>query len=183
MDYSNVLGGPTNAQCDQWKQGAVSYINQIHPRLVIATTQDKPATDARGRDITQSEYSSAFVEFLKSISATGRHIAVLGDIPQLAQDGPTCLARHETDVKACSTPTEDAALSAVQETQVVAADAVRALYIYDIPWFCTSSICPAIIGNFDVYEDQYHMTSTYANYLSNVLKTALTLNGDLGSPK
>ena len=37
------------------------------------------------------------------------------------------------------------------------------------------SQCPQVIGNFDVYQDPYHLTSSYADYLSPVLGIALGL--------
>ena len=38
--------------------------------------------------------------------------------------------------------------------------------------FC-SAVCTPIIGNMLVYENQYHITETYATYLSGALQNAL----------
>ena len=42
-----------------------------------------------------------------------------------------------------------------------------------VPWLCTKT-CSPVIGTMVVYRDAYHMTNTYAAYLSRVLGAALT---------
>ena len=53
-----------------------------------------------------------------------------------------------------------------------AAQDVGALFVNVIPWMC-SAVCTPIIGNMLVYENQYHITKTYATYLSGALESAL----------
>jgi hypothetical protein len=45
-------------------------------------------------------------------------------------------------------------------------------YIDPTPWFC-SSACTAVVGPYDVYQDRFHVTVEFANYLHNVLAQAL----------
>lgn len=45
-----------------------------------------------------------------------------------------------------------------------------------IPWLCTAAICPAIIGNYLAYENQFHLTTTYAEHLIPVMQQALNLS-------
>ena len=61
------------------------------------------------------------------------------------------------------------------KAQEKAASQVHAKFVNVIPWICTKSECPQVIGKFDVYEDPFHLTSSYANYLSSVLGIALGL--------
>jgi len=66
-----------------------------------------------------------------------------------------------------------------QITQLDAAVQAHASYIYVVPWLCTTTICPAVIGKYEVYEDPYHITTTYGDYLAPVLQNALKDSGDL----
>ena len=43
------------------------------------------------------------------------------------------------------------------------------------PWFC-SSTCTAVIGDYEVYWDDAHITSTYADFLAGVLAASLPLS-------
>jgi hypothetical protein len=40
-------------------------------------------------------------------------------------------------------------------------------------WFCTASICPAVVNNMIVYADGSHTTATYVSWLAPVLSAAL----------
>ncbi|MEV8516726.1 SGNH hydrolase domain-containing protein [Dactylosporangium sp. NPDC051484] len=41
-------------------------------------------------------------------------------------------------------------------------------------WFCTDTLCPAIIGNALVYRDGSHVTTSYIKLLTPLLTAALT---------
>ncbi|HEV7962005.1 MAG TPA: SGNH hydrolase domain-containing protein, partial [Actinoplanes sp.] len=42
------------------------------------------------------------------------------------------------------------------------------------PWFCSATVCPAIIAGIPVYRDTNHITATYSKYLGGVLGKELT---------
>jgi hypothetical protein len=37
------------------------------------------------------------------------------------------------------------------------------------PWFCTATVCPAVVGGTLVYRDTNHITSSYSQLLGGVL--------------
>jgi hypothetical protein len=53
-------------------------------------------------------------------------------------------------------------------------------YIDTAPWFCGRT-CTAIIGRYEVYFDEGHVTTTYARFLTNLLAQALGMP-PVGSP-
>ena len=48
-------------------------------------------------------------------------------------------------------------------------------YVNVTRWFCANT-CPAVIGKYEVYFDQYHITAAYASFLAGVLAKALPLS-------
>jgi hypothetical protein len=54
----------------------------------------------------------------------------------------------------------------------MAHEGVRA--IDPTPWFCSETVCPAIIGNILAYRDTSHMTATYSSALSPLLSEQLS---------
>jgi hypothetical protein len=56
------------------------------------------------------------------------------------------------------------------DRSVVAAHGAE--YVDTTPWFCSRS-CTAVVGNYDVYLDQFHITATYAEFLQNALAQSL----------
>ena len=87
---------------------------------------------------------------------------------------PLCLSRNTSNVQACSSPLPQyyASFDGAEEK---AATQVGARYLSVTPWFC-SVTCPAVIGKYEVYYDDYHVTRTYAEYLTLVLAKALHLS-------
>ena len=66
------------------------------------------------------------------------------------------------------------------EEERTAALSTGSLYVNPRPWLC-SRVCTPIVDRYLVYTDQFHITSTYAQFLENVLAHAvgfpLTLKG------
>jgi hypothetical protein len=135
------------------------------------------AGSENGTPSTQSIYRSGLVELFAHLRAPGRQFVLLGQNPGMSPSGgPSCLAAHQSAVQACSTPESQAVVPYEMDTEQEAANQVHAKFINVIPWLCTKNVCPQVIDNFEVYEDPYHFTSTYANYLSPVLQVALGLS-------
>jgi hypothetical protein len=54
-----------------------------------------------------------------------------------------------------------------------AAKDLGATVVNPVPWFCTLSVCPVVIGNVLVYQDRSHMTTAYSAALAPVLAERL----------
>jgi hypothetical protein len=59
----------------------------------------------------------------------------------------------------------------------LAADAAHAGYqvVDPAPWICTSTRCPAIVGNLLVYRDDTHLTAAFSTWLWPNVAPLLTL--------
>lgn len=163
------------SQCAQWKANSLARINQFQPSIVVLSAYPQWEVTSSGKNASQSQLTKSWVPLLHSLAAPGRRVVVLGDIPYLAQDPPDCLAAHEGAAQNCSTPPEQAVQWPDDLAQWKAATESGDSYVNVTPWFCNSNECPAVIGNFDVYSNQYHVTQEYADHLSVVLQRALGL--------
>ena len=56
-------------------------------------------------------------------------------------------------------------LNLARRFQIVASD--------PIPWFCTATRCPAIVGNILLYRDNEHMTPVWSRFISPLLANSL----------
>lgn len=56
-------------------------------------------------------------------------------------------------------------LNLARRFQIVASD--------PIPWFCTATRCPAIVGNILLYRDEQLMTPAWSRFLAPVLADAI----------
>ncbi len=163
---------PSGKTCDQWTEAAIKWINGFKPTTVIVVGYENNTVS------TQAIYRAGLVKLFDEIQSPGRHLVLLGPGPynlNWLQAGAPCLARHESDVQACAAPEPEEVFPFVIRTMQQVADQVHARYVNVIPWLCTTAECPEVIGKYEVYEDPYHLTSTFAASLSPVLGIALGL--------
>jgi SGNH domain-containing protein len=167
---------PTNSpypSCTAWHQYATQRVNELDPAVVVLTSWWHGVGIVPNGDApTDAQWELGLEQALISITSPGTKKVVLGDIPYLTQSGPECLAAHEADVQACTTPASDAVLTSHEQALQAAATATGASYIPVTQWMCTSQ-CTAVIGKYDVYADASEITNQYVDYLQGAIAEAL----------
>ena len=176
LAYENPPGfgssGGEYSVCDEWHSFALNRINQLHPDLVIVTQEVRNKPD--GKHYSPAQWQQGLAKTISLIHVPKNRIVVLGNVPVLPSSGPECLSQHPDDVQACSGPVVTF-FTARNQAEKQAASEAGAHYVDVTPWFC-SSTCTAVIGDYEVYWDDAHITSTYADYLAGVLATSLPLS-------
>jgi peptidoglycan/LPS O-acetylase OafA/YrhL len=176
--WSNSLGREY-AECDQWRDWAVSQITDIEPDVLLVTSAGKGIYLADGGEPTQDGLDDAWRAGLGStLDAVAPHagrVVVIGDMAYPTQPGIDCLTENAGNVSACNTPVEQAVLADHNRAEQETAEAHGAEYIDIIPWFCTQETCPAVIGDLTVHRDAMHINENYAVYLSLALAEATKL--------
>jgi hypothetical protein len=169
--YPEPLPGPLyqGAHCNALHQFAIDAINRIDPNLlIVAQVIDAVAIDD---GVTPSQWKLGLEQQLRRVTAPKTAEIVIGNEP--TGGGPDCLARHLTDVQACSTPAINPLTSYVNAERD-AALAAGARYIEVTPWFCAKK-CSSVIGNYDVYFNAGHLSIGYVRFLEGVLAQAIDL--------
>jgi hypothetical protein len=170
--YSNQTGNPDYA-CNDFRKDAIKAIRDLHPAMVVVTSADIQRV-GRDQDATAAEWEQGYSTTLSMLKMPGTQLVVVGDIPYLAQNDPVCLAAHLSDAKACATPLSAAETGVLNPAEEQAAAANDAKYLDTRQWVC-AQLCVPIVGHIRVYNDQYHLSATYAKYLSGAIQTALGL--------
>ena len=175
LPYGNPTGwgqkGGEYAACDQWHRFAVNRINHIAPDLVVITQEFRPRVD--GSPYTKQQWQDGLSRTLDELRVPTRHILVLGNIPTLPYNGPLCLERHKTNVQACSSPLTPYLAKFIGAEQA-AATSLGVRYVDITPWLC-SAMCTAVIGKYEVYLDQFHITASYSFFVEPLLIRVLRL--------
>jgi peptidoglycan/LPS O-acetylase OafA/YrhL len=177
LPYANPPGwgtpGGEYAACDQWHRFAINMINQVRPSLVIVTQEIRGRID--GSSYTPRQWQRGLELTLRQLHVAKGSVVVLGNIPLLPQSGPECLADNATNVQHCSGAITTG-LSKFNRAEQLAAGDAGARYVSVTPWFCSTD-CPAVVGRYNVYLDQFHVTGTYSLVLQEVLAKALGFPG------
>jgi hypothetical protein len=160
-------------QCTAWHSYVIARIKKLHPNLLIATSADYSPRDGNDKPVSSQEWTAAMARTIRLASSPNTKAVIIGDIPYPSQDESNCLALHMQAVAACSTPRTAAVLSGPESSNEAAATAVHALYVNVVPWIC-STVCTPIVGHNLVYENQYHITRTYSDFLTGALSSQLS---------
>jgi peptidoglycan/LPS O-acetylase OafA/YrhL len=156
-------------QCNVWRRDVLSRIAALKPEIVLVTSE------LRTLDIDPGGMVQAVGDYLKD----GARVIYLEDTPSPESIGPVpdCLARNPKSITTCdmsrSAPTTRLNGFIQRRIEATAVRQAGATIIDPTPWFCTTSICPAVINNMVVYEDASHTTATYVKWLAPVFSAAL----------
>jgi hypothetical protein len=176
LAYGNPDGygspGGEYSVCDRWHSFALDRINRLHPDLVIITQEVRNKPD--GKYYSPAQWQQGMAKTISLIHVPKDRIVVLGNIPVLPTSGPECLSQHPDNVQACSGPVGSFWNSRDQAERTAVTEA-GGRYLNVTPWFC-SSTCTAVIGDYEVYWDDAHITTTYAEFLAGVLAASLPLS-------
>ncbi len=174
MTFFSKETGTPNLACNRFRSAAIATIRALHPAMTIVTSATLSEPVSRDAVATDPMWQSGLEKTLRALAKPGDELVVMGDIPVLAEDDATCLAAHLDDVPACMTPLATAEQGVLVSAERAAAEAVGARYIPTEQWECASECLP-IVGSMRVYNDQFHLSATYATYLSGAVQSALGL--------
>ena len=160
------------AQCEAWRQESLRHrIAQsgAHATVVMSSETDYTPLAASGRELTGAAASTAmeagYVATLKRIRGLGLGTVVIKDTPRSPRDVPSCVSEHLDELRACAfREVEDDA----DDFEVHAVEMVPGAHLIDVNHeICpTEELCRAVIGNALVYQDNSHLTATFARTLS-----------------
>lgn len=166
-------------ECVAFRSFALDRIARLHPDLVVVASMWKDAwLVVNGRPTTQgleAAWDAGLAAMITRIKQSAKKVIVIGDIAYPMGAGADCLALHSDDVRPCNTPRAEAVFPAHNAMERRVATQHGALYVDTIPWFCTATVCPAVVGGLATHLDYYHVAPNYALWLADALATAMEL--------
>ena len=180
-DYSTWLDSEKRVygECVAFRSFALDRIRRLHPDVVVLASMWKDALMAvNGRPTTKglaAAWAAGLASMITKIKQSAKKVIVLGDIAYPKQAGADCLSLHRDDIRPCNTPRVDAVFEADNSIDRTVATRQGALYVNTIPWFCTATVCPAVVGGLATHLDYYHVAPDYALWLADALATATEL--------
>jgi hypothetical protein len=155
--------------CEKWSKTAVDWIVKYKPQYVFI---------ALSRTENQSLYMDGIGKMMRAIAPSAAKIILIGNNPRPGIPPLQCLSLKPQKINECSTQLSRAIVPADLALEQATALNNGAGFVNVIPWVCTASACPNVIGSYSVYVDQYHLTSTYTKSLASLLSVASGLSSD-----
>jgi hypothetical protein len=146
-------------------------VNKLDPIAVIAA-DGAPSWGPASNPSFIAGLKTAFDEMTTPTNPPIR--ILLGSGPHLLEAAPSCLASHPTSINRCNLAySPGSPLSAALSRDDASVQGAKVDLIPTFQWICFHGICPAVIGNIDVYTDEDHLTIAISKYLSVLLEKAL----------
>ncbi len=168
--FRNEEAGSPDADCDTFRAAAIDTIRELRPHLVV-TASLAGAPLANGDWPTQAQWQDGWTSTLRKLAQPGTRLAVLGAYPEWENSGARCLAAHTGDIQQCGTDRVDMTGSLFESEKIAAAQS-DALHIDTVPWVCAQR-CVPVAADIITYNDPYHLSKKYTDYLSGAVMEAL----------
>ena len=160
--------------CNTARSGDINMINGLKPNVILLASRSAQAKSSAKRFFSNAQWQAGLTKTIGLLKPSGAKVAVIGDITLFNAVPPMCLASYSTSVQKCAVATPNPIVhnQGHQAAEKAAAAATKTLYVNPTPWLCTKT-CSPVIGSMLAYADQWHISDTYATYLSAVFGDAI----------
>jgi hypothetical protein len=158
------IGGPYTA-CHAWGGAVMRDLETtIRPNVVITSDYPGLATpaDPSGGTAAQEAIGDGMESYWQQLRAGGASVVAIKESPDMIINIPDCVANNPRSLGTCSIPAAKA-LKPDLPTVYGTAAAHGTVPLVDMnSLLCGPVSCPPVVGNVLVYQDNHHLTSTYA---------------------
>jgi peptidoglycan/LPS O-acetylase OafA/YrhL len=170
-------GGPYTT-CHTWGTAVVhDLITSIKPDVVITSEFPGLATvkDPSGGAAAQQDIGNGMAQDWEQLQSHGISVVAIKESPDVGLNIPNCIAKNPSSLKNCTIPTARAipAKKDLPTTYATRATGDSVPLIDMNALICGPVSCPPIVGNVLVYQDNHHLTSTYALTIAPYLEQRL----------
>ena len=155
--------------CVIWRANALDQISKLKPKYIfVAGTSGFSTADENGNVLTGEDrfntWQIGMNQTLKVLSSASNRTFYLADYPVAVPDPINCLKSSKT-IKNCVQPLNKAlSFDWLQKESDVATNN-GVIFIDGTEWICQTDPCSPVDGNYLVYRDAGHLTSTFARTL------------------
>ena len=162
-----------NTACNTFRTAALAGIKAAAPELVLLADRTTDVRGAGNQLITNAVWQLGEINSIAAILTKTTKVALIGDITAFSLALPGCLGVYQSHIQNCSVANPNPQTHQHFAQERAAALAEKVPYLDPQPWLCTT-VCSPVIGKMAAYFDDFHVTATYAEYLSVVWSAAVT---------
>ena len=159
--------------CRTWLKNVLAEIQNGEFSLVVISgfTNREDLVDE-----SPDGFINNITELHSALTINSQKVIYLADSPGPLLHVPICLSANIQTVQNCNFERDDAINEQTAEILKGVWSSETSRFVDLTDWFCTSQICPVVIGNMVVYRDISHISSVYALALTNVLMNQLEVS-------
>ena len=155
--------------CDRWREQVFTRMAELSPAMVVMSSLHHGLAPAGVTGNADQAWAAGWLATVQKVKATGAKPVLIEDSPFPRTNVLNCLNASPEAVASCNPKRAAAVNRSRQDAIRRMADANGVQVVETTPWFCTDTVCPAIVGGIPVYRDTNHITATYSAFLGTVL--------------
>ncbi len=166
-----ILNDEPYTDCQAWGQEVLERLTgPERPEVVITSAGRASAIDADGED-TAEGLVAGYSAYWQALLDSGIGVVALADNPHPGTEVYTCVAENPDDFSVCDFGSREGGGTPALRA---GAEAVPGAEFVDLTdWLCLDETCPAVIGQVLVYRQGSHVTASYAETMTSVLRAEL----------
>lgn len=170
--FSRVLGH-NYTQCEPWRRNVLAKMEKDNVQVVLVAHFDRLLSAANRLPVWPRDWRIGLQGTIDELKKRNIVPILVQDSPYPGQDIPTCLSANLTNVSQCSPIRSNAIRQDIHDMrrELAVKNDVQLLETTD--WFCTDTVCPAVVGNLLVYRDDNHISAKFAEFLAPLMDAAL----------
>lgn len=169
------IGGPYTS-CHAWGAAVLrDLVTTVRPAVVITSDYPGLATVGHpgGGAAAQADIGAGMAGYWRQLENHRISVVAIRESPDMGLNVPDCLARNPASPARCAMP-RSKAIPADPPTVYAAKAASGTVPLIDMnPLICGPVSCSPVVGNVLVYQDNHHLTSTYALTMAPYLEQRL----------
>jgi hypothetical protein len=158
---------PANVNCGRFEAMVAAWVREHRPQIVFPVGL---LFDSQGGwvDISGAKVAQAIERMTDAWKPSGARVLVPQNIPWFYNYGypQDCLAAYPKAVERCNDdPRSKVVSEGMADGMSIAAKAGLIEIVPTERLFCTSAVCPVLVGPWIVYADEHHFARTWANHI------------------
>jgi peptidoglycan/LPS O-acetylase OafA/YrhL len=168
-------GGPYTP-CHAWGKAVMhDLVTRIKPDVVITSEYPLVTTvkHPEGGALSAAEIGKGMDKYWKQLEGHGISVMAIKETPLVGLNMPECVSRNPTNTSLCDVPRSKAVRRHLPAVYAARASHGTVPLIDMNALICGPVDCTAVVGNVLVYQDNHHLTSTYALTMAPYLERRL----------
>ena len=162
--------------CQPWRESVRQYLRDQNVAVVFLG-EYYGILDSTTRDaITVQKWQEQLPILLAGLKSDGIKPVVLGDSPDPPNSVPSCVSANRSNISVCNPDPNDQFANSLDDAIRKITTKAKVSFIEPRRWLCTPTACPVVVGDILVYRDSHHISNTFMEWMTPVIKQLFAQN-------
>ena len=160
--------------CQPWRESVREYLREQNVAIVFMSQYYGILESSTQAPITTAQWQEKLPALLSGIKADGIKPVVIADTPDPPDSVPSCVSANRLNIGVCAPDPNDPDYGEIDSVIRRITRTAKVGLIEPRKWLCTPTACPVVVGDILVYRDSHHVSNTFMDWLTPVVRQLLS---------